>query len=92
MSAQSAILSGAVADLVGNDLIGKAKVAAHELLEDFNFKANLLSARLADQLTVGAETTVLLAGSQLDKQVKNMSQPVQQLMVACLRNSKTHLP
>ncbi len=72
---------GAIEDLVGNDLISKAKSAGQDLLEDFNQKANLLSARLSDQLTVAAETAVLLAGNELDKQVKNMSAPIQQLMV-----------
>ena len=80
LSAQPIVL-GAIAEMMGNDVIRKAKAAAQDLLDDFDHKANLLSARLSDQLTVAAESAVLLAGGELDKQVKNMSQPIQQLMV-----------
>jgi hypothetical protein len=80
LSAQG-ILLGAIADLTGKDLIGRAKSAAEEVLADFDNKANFLSARISDQLTVAAESAELLAGGELDRQVKNMSQPLQQVMV-----------
>lgn len=74
------LVTGAVAERVGRDLISEARAAASSLIAQGEASGNALVIAAGNQLQVQADNVTRVAGKEASQRVKEMSAPVIPLM------------